>query len=512
MIMPDTQLLQVSGLHKSYSVPVLTDFSFELLAGEVHALVGSNGAGKSTFARILCGLTPPDSGQIVVEARPYLPRSKRDAEHAGIIMVMQELNVIGTLTVAENIFLSRLPHRAGFVRFGALHKMASEALARVGLKDLDPATPAAQLGVGQQQLVEIAGALAQNCRLLILDEPTAALTDPEIDRLFENIRRLQAERVGVIYISHRMDEIRRIATRTTVLRDGRRVATHKASEVTHEELVREMVGHDLPERKTAAERSHGKPAMRVQGLCAGERVRDVSFEVRSGEILGLAGLIGSGRTETLRAIFGADPKDKGEILLGDALTPVAIATPADAVRAGIGMVPEDRKQDGLLLGQPVRVNTTLATLARHVYRGGWLNFRAERQTTDELCDRLGVRCGSVEQVVGQLSGGNQQKVVIGRWLARNCRVLLFDEPTRGIDVAAKDAIYQLLRELAGEGKGVVVVSSDLTELMALCDRILVMSAGRIAAQFLPGEWTQEKITHAAFSGYLDQQPAPQIKG
>src|SRR5262249_2797710 len=250
---------------------------------------------------------------------------------------MQELNVIGTLTVAENIFLSRLPHHLGFVRFSALHIMAAEALARVGLRDLDPATPASQLGVGQQQLVEIAGALAQNCRLLILDEPTAALTDPEINRLFENIRRLQAERVGIIYISHRMDEIRRIATRTTVLRDGRRVATHNAAEVTAAELVREMVGHDLPERKSAAERAHGETAMRVQSLCAGERVREVSFEVRRGEILGLAGLIGSGRTETLRAIFGADPKQKGEVWLGDASVPVEIRTPADAVRAGIGM-------------------------------------------------------------------------------------------------------------------------------------------------------------------------------
>ncbi|HTL56504.1 MAG TPA: sugar ABC transporter ATP-binding protein [Candidatus Limnocylindrales bacterium] len=503
--MPESVLLQVSGLHKSYSVPVLTDFSFELLHGEVHALVGSNGAGKSTFARILCGLTPPNAGQLVFEGQSYAPRSKREAEHAGIIMVMQELNVIGTLTVAENIFLSRLPRRAGFVRYRALHKMASEALARVGLKDLDPATSANQLGVGQQQLVEIAGALAQNCRLLILDEPTAALTDPEIDRLFENIRRLQAERVGIIYISHRMDEIRRIASRTTVLRDGRRVATHNAIDVTPTELVREMVGHDLPERKGTTERGTGEVAMRVQGLCAGERVREVSFEVRRGEILGLAGLIGSGRTETLRAIFGADRKDKGQIYLDGITVPVEIRSPADAVRAGIGMVPEDRKQDGLLLAQPIRVNTTLATLHRHVHRGGWLNVRAEVQTTDSLCERLAVRCGSVEQVVAQLSGGNQQKVVIGRWLARDCRIFLFDEPTRGIDVAAKDAIYQLLRDLAGEGKAVVVVSSELTELMALCDRILVMSAGRIAAQFLPGEWTQEKITQAAFSGYLDRQ-------
>jgi ribose transport system ATP-binding protein len=498
-------LLRATGLQKSYSVPVLTDFSFELARGEVHALVGSNGAGKSTFARILCGLTQPEGGDMQIDGQLYAPRSKREGEHAGIVMVMQELNVIGTLTVAENIFLSRLPHRAGFVRFGLLKEMAGQALVRVGLTDLDPTTPAGQLGVGHQQLVEIAGALAQNCRLLILDEPTAALTDPEIERLFANIRLLQAEGVGIVYISHRMDEIRRISDRVTVLRDGRRVATHKAAEVTPPELVREMVGHDLPERKSAAERPAGAVALRVRNLRAGERVRDVSFEVRRGEILGLAGLIGSGRTETLRAIFGADPKESGDILLGESQQPVSIREPGDAVRAGIGMVPEDRKQDGLLLAQSVRINTTLATLPRHVRGGGWLDTRAETETTQSLCGRLAVRYGSLEQAVSELSGGNQQKIVIARWLARQCNVLLFDEPTRGIDVAAKDMIYQLLRELAAEGKAVVVVSSELTELMAICDRILVMSAGSIAAEFLPGQWTQEKITQAAFSGYLNRQ-------
>src|ERR1017187_10402398 len=496
--MPATPLLQVSGLHKSYNVPVLTDFSFDLRGGEVHALIGSNGAGKSTFARILCGLTTANSDELQFSGHPYPPRSKREAEHAGIVMVLQELNVIGTLSVEENIFLNRLPSRAGFVRLADLHEQAREALARLGLGDVDPATPADHLGVGQQQLVEIAGALAQNCRLLILDDPTAALTAPEIERLFDNIRRLRAGGVGIIYISHRMDEIRRIANRVTVLRDGRRVATHDAAEVTPAALVREMVGHDLPERRAAAERSAGEPALRVDRLRAGDRVRDVSFQVRCGEILGLAGLIGSGRTETLRAIFGADKKDGGEVLLGNPPRPVAIREPADAVRAGIGMVPEDRKQDGLLLAQSIRVNTTLATLPRHTRHGGWLDADEETATTESSCQRLAVRCASLEQAVSELSGGNQQKVGIGRWLARDCSVMLFDEPTRGIDVAAKDMVYQLLRDLAADGKAVVFVSSELTELMALCDRILVMSAGRITAEFLPGEWTQEKITHAAF--------------
>ena len=264
-----------------------------------------------------------------------------------------------------------------------------------------------------------------------------------------------------------------------------------------------MVGHDLPERKSAVERPLGEVALRVRNLRAGERVRDVSFEVRRGEILGLAGLIGSGRTETLRAIFGADAKDGGEILIGG--QPVVIRSPADALRAGIGLVPEDRKQDGLLSPQSIRVNTTLSTVARHANAGGWLDTRAETKTTESFCGRLQVQCTSHEQAVGELSGGNQQKVVIARWLARDCRILLFDEPTRGIDAAAKHTIYQLLRDLATEGKAVVVVSSELVELMALCDRILVMSQGHIRADFAPDEWTQEKITQAAFSGYLDRE-------
>jgi ribose transport system ATP-binding protein len=493
-------LLQVTGLQKSYTVPVLVDFHFDVRRGEVHALVGSNGAGKSTFARILSGLTIRDGGDIQLEGRPYNPDSKREAERAGVTMVLQELNVIGTLSVAENIFLNRLPRRAGFVRFNDLRAQSSRALARVGLDAVDPATPAGLLGVGHQQLVEIAGALSENCRLLILDEPTAALTDPETELLFGHIRRLKNEGVGTIYISHRMDEIRRIADRITVMRDGRQVATHDAGDVTPAVLVREMVGHDLPERKkSVVERPAGEVALRVRSLHAGARVRDVSFDVRRGEILGIAGLVGAGRTETLRAIFGADSKDSGEILVDGER--VVIRSPADAVTAGIGLVPEDRKDDGLLLSQSVRVNTTLSTVWRHARRG-WLNVDAEIRTTEAFCGRLGVRSVSHEQPVGELSGGNQQKVIIARWLARDCPILLFDEPTRGIDVAAKDTIYALLRDLSAEGRAVIVVSSDLIELMALCDRLLVMSEGRITAEFSPDGWTQEKITQAAFSGHL----------
>lgn len=489
-------LLQVTSLRKRYTVPVLDDFSFDVARGEVHALVGSNGAGKSTFARILAGLISLDGGEMRLDDHPYRPGSKREAERAGVTMVLQELNVIGTMSLAENIFLNRLPRCLGFVRSAALREAAREALARVGLDAIHPDVPAGLLGVGQQQLVEIAGALSQNCRLLVLDEPTAALTDPEIEQLFHNIRRLQVEGVGIVYMSHRMEEIRRIADRITVMRDGRSIATHDVSEVTPDRLVREMVGHDLPERLSAAGRAAGEVALRVRHLRAGEAVRDVSFEVRHGEIVGIAGLIGAGRTETLRAIFGADAKDGGEILVEE--QPAVMRSPAEAVKAGIGLVPEDRQRDGLLMSQSVRVNVTLSTIRRHARLGGWLDADAETSTAEAFCGRLQVRCASTEQMVGELSGGNQQKVVIARWLARECQILLFDEPTRGIDVAAKDTIYGLLRDLASAGKAIVVVSSDLVELMALCDRILVMAQGRITAQFTPADWTQEAITHAAF--------------
>ncbi len=489
-------LLEVRAVCKAYAAPVLRDFDLTLAAGEVHALMGANGAGKSTLARILCGLTTPDSGAILLDGGPFAPRDKAAAEAAGVVMVQQELNILGTLTVAENLFLDRLPRRLGFIDRPALATRARAALERVGLGRLDPATPAARLGVGEQQLVEIAGALARECRLLILDEPTAALTDPEIEALFGNIRRLRGDGVGVVYISHRMDEIRRIADRVTVLRDGRRIATRRAADATPVQLVREMSGHELASRHAADSAATATPVLRVTGLCRGARVREVGFTLHRGEILGLAGLVGAGRTETLRAVFGADPAERGSVRVGEQ-PPRLFRDPAEAVAAGLGLVTEDRKHDGLLLPHSIRTNTTLATLRRHAPRG-WIDAASEARATRAVCDRLAVKRDDDLQPVRTLSGGNQQKVVLARWLERDCSVLLCDEPTRGVDAAAKDAIHELLRSLAREGRGLLVVSSELPELMSLCDRILVMAGGAITAGFLPGEWTQEKINAAAF--------------
>jgi ribose transport system ATP-binding protein len=493
-------LLCVRGVEKRYAVPVLTAIDFDLRGGEIHALMGANGAGKSTLSRIICGLAAADRGTMTLGGGRYAPRGKRDAERAGVQLVMQELNLIPTLSVAENVFLNDLPRRFGFVSYRRLHAKAADALAAVGLTDLDPRTPVGGLGVGRQQLVEVAAALARPCRVLVLDEPTAALTDPEIELLFARLRALRAAGIAILYISHRMEEIRRIADCVTVLRDGRVVATRLAADASMDHIVGLMVG----ERTIAAlhHRQHplGNVALRVEGLTKSGRVLDVSFEVRQGEILGLAGLVGSGRTETLRAVFGADRRDSGSIGRGSG-APLTIRNPWDAVRAGIAMIPEDRKDHALLRSQPMRANITLAALSTLVRRRWWVDRAREAGAAEGMRRRLDVRGHSLEQPAGELSGGNQQKVVIARWLLRDCDVLLFDEPTRGIDVAAKAAVYEVLKELAARGKALVVVSSELPELLALCDRIAVMSAGRLVATFARSEFSDERIMAAAFSGY-----------
>lgn len=497
-------LLQVEGLSKSYATPVLREVDLTLEAGRIHALVGENGAGKSTLCRILAGLTPPDAGQLRLEGQPYHPRSRREAEARGISMVLQELNLIPTLTVAENMFLESFPHRWGWIRRHRLRAIAQELLGRLGLGHIDPDQPVGRLGIGEQQLVEIAAGFRRQCRLLILDEPTAALTAPEIERLFCQIRAFRDQGGAVLYISHRLEEIRRLADQVTVLRDGRIVASRPAAEVSSETLVRLMVGRDFEAAAPGSRRARGGLALQVCGLRAGSRVREVSFELHYGEILGLAGLMGAGRTETLRAIFGADPPEAGTIRLASDAPVCRFRAPSQAVRAGLGLVTEDRKSEGLLLPQPVRVNLTLPSLSQFRRGPGWIDTSCETAEAAAWIRRLGIRCGSAEQPVAELSGGNQQKVVVARWLLRGVRILLFDEPTRGIDVGARFELHRLLREQADQGRALLVVSSDLKELMSLCDRILVLSAGRITGQFHRGRWSEEVLMQAAFAAHLHQ--------
>lgn len=501
--MPDASpLLAIRALGKRYAAPVLVDVDFEVRRGEVHALVGENGAGKSTLSRIIAGLTLPDAGSMTFEGAPHAPRTKREAERSGVRLVMQELNLIGNLTVAENIFLDQLPHRWGWIRYRALHDRARAVLDPLGLGALHPGRRVSALGIGQQQMIEIAAGLSQRCSLLILDEPTAALMDAEIEHLFAQIKRLKAAGTSILYISHRLEEIQRISDRVSVLRDGQMIASRPTREISLDEIVRLMVGRELEQLGERRPAAPGPVALRVAGLSRKPVVKDVSFEVRRGEILGFAGLMGSGRTETMRAVFGADASDAGQVYIGGGTRPARLRSPKEAIAQGLALLTEDRKGQGLLLPWSIRANLSLLCLPEISGLGGWIRRAAEHDQAGRWARALGVRCHSLEQRVAELSGGNQQKVVIAKWLARNCDVLIFDEPTRGIDVGARRDIYRLITDLADQGKAIILVSSDLRELLALCDRIAVMSAGRIAATFDRGSWSQDQIMTAALSGYL----------
>ncbi|MBI2497457.1 MAG: sugar ABC transporter ATP-binding protein [Opitutae bacterium] len=500
------EILSVSGIGKTYTEPVLAGVDLTLHAGEVLAVTGENGAGKSTLSKIIAGLVTPTAGRMRFLGADYQPSSRTEAEKLGVRMVMQELNLVPTLSVAENLFLQQLPNRAGWISKKRLHEQARPVMAQVGLGEIHPGTPVGQLGIGHQQMVEIARNLIGSCRVLILDEPTATLTAHEVELLFTQIERLKRQGVALVYISHRLEELARVAERVAVLRDGNLVRVGAMKDFTSAEIVRLMVGRDVGEHLDFGSRPSGETLLRVAGLGRGRAVQDVSFEVKGGEILGVAGLIGAGRTELLRLIYGADRADRGEIWLGSPLEPVRITSPVDAVRAGVALITEDRKGEGLLLPHPVAANVALGNMAAITRRspfGRWISAGAEHGLAARHIAALRVRCTGPAQPVGELSGGNQQKVVIARWLERDRPVMLFDEPTRGIDVGAKFEIYQLLGELARRGKAQVIVSSDLRELMLVCDRIAVMSVGRLVKIFERGAWSRDALLAAAFSGFTN---------
>lgn len=502
-----TPLLRLDNIGKSYVGPVLGGVALRFIPGQVLALTGENGAGKSTLSKIVCGLEQATTGTMLLDGKPYQPASRGAAEALGIRMVMQELNLIPTLSIAENLYLKNLPQRFGWIDRGRLERDAREQMEKVGLGALDPWTLVGELGIGHQQMIEIARNLIGTCRLLVLDEPTAMLTHREVELLFLQIERLKAEGVAIIYISHRLEELKRVADRIAVLRDGQLVCDDDIAGHSAADLVSLMVGRSADDEIDLSGRTIGAPLLRVRGLARGDAVHPTSFDLRAGEILGIAGLIGSGRTELLRLIFGADRADAGQVFLGDSETPAVLGSPQAAVKAGIAMITEDRKGQGLLLRQSIAINTTLASLDT-VNRAGWMDHAAEATVANDYIGQLGVRSRNCEQAVGELSGGNQQKVVIARWLYRDCPVMLFDEPTRGIDIGAKFDIYQVLAEQARQGKGLVIVSSDLRELMLICDRIAVMSAGKIVDTFERGAWSQDALLSAEFSGYMNTPSTP----
>jgi ribose transport system ATP-binding protein len=496
---PRPPLLELEGLTKRFpGVVALDGVDLSVAAGEIHALVGENGAGKSTLIKLLCGGYTPDDGEMRFSGAPYLPASPLAALKAGIRVVYQEFNLLPFLSVAENLFFDSLPRRYGlFVAYRTLHERAKALLARVGL-DVDPQTPVERLGIAQRQLLEIAKALAFDSRLLILDEPTATLTPREISRLFGIIREVRAAGVTVIFVSHHLNEIFELCDVVTVLRNGRRMATLPVEGTSPGQIVHLMVGRQLEialaAERTAAEKPAGAAAIQVKDLRFHGNPHGVSFELYYGEILGFAGLVGSGRTEMLRAIFGADARDGGEIYRDGKR--VFIDSPRDAVKHGVCLLTENRKEEGLVLPMPVRVNITLTDLAQ-ISRTGMLNGRSEREVAQKSVAELDMRIASLDQAALDLSGGNQQKLVMAKWLFRDAEVLMLDEPTRGIDVGAKAEIHDLLRRLAGARKAILVVSSEVPELVALCDRILVLMRGRLAGEVRREEFSEELILSMA---------------
>jgi ribose transport system ATP-binding protein len=488
-------LLEMRGIEKSFpGVRAVRGVDLDLHAGEVLALVGENGAGKSTLMKVLGGAVRPDAGSLRIDGRDVAFRTPQEARAAGIAVIHQEFTLVPGLTAAENIFLGHEPLQAGLLARGEERRRARGLVASLGATiDLD--APCGRLSTAQQQLVEIAKALASEPRIIVLDEPTATLTTPEVERLFGIIRGLTRRGIAAVYISHRLEEIFALASRVVVLRDGQTVGTGAVADLDRDRLIEMMVGRQLADEFPRRSVTPGPTRLEVVGLGRGRAVRDVSFAVRGGEVLAITGLVGSGRTETVRLIFGADRRDHGEIRLDGRR--LVIDSPRDAIAAGIGLLTEDRKHEGLVLGHTVRENVSLAVL-RQLSRYGLLDLARERQWCDRFIEALRIRLPHRDERARNLSGGNQQKVVLAKWLARDCEVLIFDEPTRGIDVAAKREIYLLMNDLAAQGKAIVMISSELPEVLGMGDRILVFHDGRITGELVNGpELTQEAIMRLA---------------
>jgi ribose transport system ATP-binding protein len=492
-------ILEMKGIVKRYpGVVALDEVDFDLRSGEVHALVGENGAGKSTLVKVLAGATAMDAGEIRLHGQETEIQSPHHAQELGISMIYQEFNLSPYLSVAENIFLGREPlqRHTPFIDWSRMYKDARDILGRIDVS-LDVRRPVNELSVAEQQMVEIGKALSFNAKILVMDEPSATLTEHELESLFDLIRSLKQQGMGIIYISHRMEELFEVGDRVTVMRDGKRIGTEDVGEVRKEQIIRMMVGRTITEEFPKLQFERGPEILRVQGLNRTGVLKDISFSVHRGEIVGITGLVGAGRTELARAVFGADPSDSGEIFLNS--RKVNIRSPQDAIKLGVGLLTEDRKNQGLVIGMKVRENITLSGLGMLVRRI-FIDLAREKAEAERYASELQIKTPSVEQFVKNLSGGNQQKVVLAKWLFTKSKMLLFDEPTRGIDVGAKREIYRLINELVSRGVGVVFISSELPEVIGMCDRILVMHEGRIVAEIPHAEATQEKVMHYATGG------------
>lgn len=500
---PSSLLLEVAGVTKRFpGVTALRQVGLTLSKGEVLALIGENGAGKSTLMKILAGVQEPDEGTIQVDGNAVRLDSVVAAQNHGIALIHQELNLSDNLDVGANIFLGREPRKRGLIDKAKIREDSVEILKRVGL-NVSPDTIVEHLPIGQQQLVEIARALSINARVLIMDEPTSSLSQHETERLFEVVKDLRSRGVSVIYISHRLGEVQELADRVTVFRDGENAGDLSREQISHDRMVQLMVGRDISQFYARKPHAPGEVALEVKELETPAHLgHKLSFSVRSGEIVGIAGLVGAGRTEMLHVVFGVDPAVSGTIEVGG--KPVQLTSPLDAIRAGIALAPEDRKQQGIVLEMAVRQNIGLAGLRQHKKKAGFLNNQQEAVDTEEMIRRLRIKTPSDRQIVQYLSGGNQQKVVLGKWLAMKPKVLLLDEPTRGIDIGAKQEIYLLMEELAEQGVAILFVSSEMEEILGMSDRTLVMHEGSITGELSRDELSEEAVMQLATGNVLEK--------
>ncbi len=478
-------------------VKALQNVNFNLKAGEVHVLLGENGAGKSTLIKVLSGVNKITSGKIFIEGKEVSFHNEKQARQAGVSVIYQELNLVKYLTVAENIFLGKqIKNKAGLINWKKMNNEATEIIKKLNV-DIDPKAKIKDLGIAQQQMVEVAKALNEDAKIIVMDEPTSSLTDHEITQLFRIIHELKAKGIGIIYISHRLEEFNYIGDRVTVLRDGKYIGEHALKDCTTDDLIKMMVGRELKDKYPKEVIHIGREIFRVDGICTFDKLKNCSFSVGAGEILGIAGLMGAGRTELARAIIGADKRTNGSIYVKG--QKVHIKNPRQAVKNGISFLTEDRKQEGLILNHDIKSNITITVLEK-ILSYGFLNRKKERKISNEMVEKLKIKTPCITQKVKNLSGGNQQKVVLSKWMLTGSDIVIFDEPTRGIDVGAKTEIYKQMTYLAKQGKAIIMISSEIPELLGMSDRIIVMHDGAIVGELTMGEVTQEKILAFASGG------------